>query len=73
LTISALKFAQYATPRVFRGFSAAFQFNSKIASTRERSFSTELAETCCPRAAVIVPRPLFDPPLPFATGRFGEG
>jgi hypothetical protein len=41
LTISGLKFAQCATPRVFRRFSAAFQFNSKIASTLETSFSTE--------------------------------
>jgi hypothetical protein len=45
LTISALKFAQCATPRVFRGFSVAFQFNSKIASTLERSFSTELVKS----------------------------
>jgi hypothetical protein len=44
LTISALNFAQCAIPQCFRGFSAVFQFNRKIASAPERSFSTESAD-----------------------------
>jgi len=45
LKISALKFSQCAIPQVFSGFPAAFQFNRKIASAPERSFSTESADS----------------------------
>jgi hypothetical protein len=40
-SISAVKFPQCAISRVFRAFSAIFQFNQKTASAPERSFSTE--------------------------------